>query len=104
MTIFRRKGEGVWAESKKSLSEKTEVVKKGGGGGLSFLTESKKAQKNGGSIMIQIRTLEVLDKYQKDFDEDENEGLSAADCGRQGMLRLGRAEDRSAIDGRGTAR
>ena len=36
MTIFRRKGEGVWAESKKSLSEKTEVVKKGGEGGLSF--------------------------------------------------------------------
>ena len=94
----------MWAESKKSLSEKTEVVKKGGGGGLSFLTENKKKPKNGGSIMIQIRTLEVLDKYQKDFDEDENEGLSAADCGRQGMLRLGRAEDRSAIDGRGTAR
>ena len=42
--------------------------------------------------------------YQKDIDEDENENLSAADCGRQGMLRLGRAEDRSAIDGRGTAR
>ena len=49
-------------------------------------------------------TSEVLDKYQKDIDEDENEDLSAADCGRQGMLRLGRAEDRSAIDGRGTAR
>ena len=44
MTIFRRKGGGVWAESKKSLSEKTEVVKKGGGGGLIFLTGSKKKQ------------------------------------------------------------
>ena len=50
------------------------------------------------------RTSEVLDKNQKDIDEEENEDLSAADCGRQGMLRLGRAEDRSAIDGRGTAR
>ena len=33
---------GRLAQSKKSLSEKTEVVKKGGGGGLSFLTKSKK--------------------------------------------------------------
>ena len=30
---FSPKRGGVWAESKKSLTEKTEVVKKGGGGG-----------------------------------------------------------------------
>ena len=35
LPIFAEKG-GVWAESKKSLSEKTEVVKKGGGGVLIF--------------------------------------------------------------------
>ena len=29
-------------ENIQNISEKTEVVKKGGGGGLSFLTESKK--------------------------------------------------------------
>ena len=39
--LFRRKGGGL-GQSKKSLSEKTEVVKKGGGGGLSFLTKSHK--------------------------------------------------------------
>ena len=32
----------VWAEQKKSLLEKTELVKKGRGAGLSFLTKSKK--------------------------------------------------------------
>ena len=37
-----KRGRGVWAESKKSLSEKTEVVKKGGEGGLSFLLKVKK--------------------------------------------------------------
>ena len=40
--------------------------------------------------MIQTRTSEVLDKYQKDIDEDENEDLSAADCGRQGTVRARR--------------
>ena len=43
LTIFRRKGGGGLGQSKKSLSEKTEVVKKDGGrGGLNFLTKSKK--------------------------------------------------------------
>ena len=35
-------GVGGLAQSKKSLSEKTEVVKKGGEGGLSFLLKVKK--------------------------------------------------------------
>ena len=35
LPFFAERG-GVWAESKKSLTEKTEVVKKGGGGGSQF--------------------------------------------------------------------
>ena len=31
LPFFAERGEGVWAESKKSLSEKTELIKKGGG-------------------------------------------------------------------------
>ena len=40
--FFAEKEGGVSAESKKYLSEKTEVVKKGEGGDLSFLTKRKK--------------------------------------------------------------
>ena len=35
-TIFRRKGGGAWAKPKNPYQKKTEVVKKGGEGGLSF--------------------------------------------------------------------
>ena len=47
-------GGGGLGQSKKSLSEKTEVVKKGGGGGLSFFTKSKKKQFFYGSPYVQI--------------------------------------------------
>ena len=40
----KKKGGGVWAKSKKSLSEKTEVVKKGGGGVSGFWQQVKKKQ------------------------------------------------------------
>ena len=41
-TFFAEKGRGGLGRVKKSLSEKTEVVKKEGRGGLNFLTKSKK--------------------------------------------------------------
>ena len=42
---FCQIGRGGLGEYKKSLSEKTEAVKKGPGGGLNFLTKSKKKKK-----------------------------------------------------------